>query len=452
MTMELTKDEMSGKADALELLREMQQEINYNAVPLSQQFLLNAAIKRIPWLSKFLRKADDASETVFKIGERINDMHEAGGSESVAKGFHFGAIALAAADFFRIPFIYFAAYLLGEDVPITLNNNARWLYSAFLLALTITAVAVPATAPIIAFVAAGAGLVSGLFLLGKTLYTRYELGRERKQIKSTIEREEGEMRAIQQQAYDLEHQLSSAKDEDISTIYMEIALLQETYKSQKKELGILKNKELHIEQKLQQVGMIKVLDKSIGVGLAALTIMGLVVTLFFPPVGAGILTGVAIAGGVYLAARITAPLFKSFGNWLIRQFKTSSGMSATNEGLMNDNNLIDTKEIQKNSSLELETDSSKDKTMSKAIVLAESETTVESRPHESTADVLVGLLGREKAIESLKSGVNHQEDNKLNQESSSRDESIPSLDSLLRKFQDEDDGESEGDIDRPLSH
>ncbi|MCK0183615.1 hypothetical protein MWM44_15210, partial [Legionella pneumophila] len=49
---------------------------------------------------------------------------------------------------------------------------------------TITALAVPVTAPYIAFASAGLSLGVGTFLLGKTLYERYQLGRERRKLKA----------------------------------------------------------------------------------------------------------------------------------------------------------------------------------------------------------------------------------------------------------------------------
>lgn len=395
--MGLSKDELSAKFETekvLEQLKVMQKITDYRLIALTEQALLNAELDRIPWLSGFIERTTASGDAISKIGQRISSLVSPS-SSSIGQGFHFGSVAMAAADFARIPIIYLAAYILGQKVPITLDNNARWLYSGVLLALTITALAVPASAPIIALVGAGISLSTGAFLLSKTLYERYQLGKEFKKLKTEIAGAESEMLLTQQKAKVLEQQLTAATQEDqIIGIYQQISILQEDYESQKRQLQELKTKELHVEQKIDEIGVTAVMDKVMGICLPAASIVGLAVSLFVPPVGLGILTGVAIVGGVYLGARLSTPLIQSLGSWLINKFKTVSGMEATGERASNENSLTNSDEKQKNSANGLN-----DKPAS---------------TYASTAKIFLGLMKKEEAIELLQINSSHNDEEELN--------------------------------------
>ncbi|KTD34745.1 coiled-coil protein [Legionella moravica] len=335
------KEDEQDKTGQIEVLKAIQAPVNYTLVPLTKKSLLRSALARIPWVSKFSLKFDDAADTAINIGERVTEVNDSFGNESIAHGFHYAVLAMAILDFVRIPLIYFAAYLFNEKIPIKMSTNLRWAYSAFLLGLTITALVSPVTAPVIAFVSAGTGLVFGIFLLARTLINQYKLGRERKLLHEEIIKAEEEMKTLQEEAKDLEQQLTASTGDEL--LALNIKDLEERYNSQKSLLSDLKNQELHIEQKIARVGMMRVLDKSIGIGLTSLSIIGLVVTLFVPPVGGWILAGAAIAGGVYLFARLMTPVFKFLGNWLINQFKPTEEpvQNESKEHLENDHQLED---------------------------------------------------------------------------------------------------------------
>ena len=421
---DVKEDELDKTGD-IELLKAMQVPIDYQLVPLTKKSLLRAAAARIPWLSKISLKVDDAADTAIRIGERVSNVNDSFGNESIAHGFHYAVLVMAALDFVRIPLIYLAAYLLDEKIPFKLSNNARWIYSAFLLGLTITALAAPATAPVIAFIGAGTGLVFGTFLLARTLYTRYQLGKERKLIQGEIAKAEELMKLLQDEAKELEQKLAASNGD--AFIALEIKGLEERYESQKSLIYELKNKELHLEQKIARVGMMRVFDKSIGVGLTSLSIIGLVITLFFPPVGGWILAGAAIAGGVYLTGRLLTPVVKHFGNWLMNKFTSSKEPVETEskEDLAHDNTLNEQKEAvtENTSGLKLAVSNviapdiqSRISQVAQREVLDEAVPDIENthitasqdmEPEhgetihqvDSTALVLVGLMGKKAAIE-----------------------------------------------------
>ena len=60
------------------------------------------------------------------------------------------------------------------------------------------------------------------------------------------------------------------------------------------------------------------------ISLASLSIIGLALSLFFPPVGAWLLLGVAIAGGAYVMGRLGIAL----GTWAYNKYKTNKEIKA----------------------------------------------------------------------------------------------------------------------------
>ena len=114
-------------------------------------------------------------------------------------------------------------------------------------------------------------------------------------------------------------------------------------------------------------------------------------------------TGLAIlcwllAAGVYIAARITAPLIQSFGSWLVNQFKKSPEAESAGDRLSKENSLIDTKENQKGVVL----DGTPREAAGLDRGLTGSARAEVSELHESTLDVLIGLNGTQSAKELLK--------------------------------------------------
>ena len=297
-------------------LQQMQEPIDYfeeertHPAPVS-------LLHRIPFLSRFIKNAGELGNEVMQLGASVTTFRQSV-PDSVLSGFQFGAVALAALDFILIPIVYLSAFILNQKVPISLNNNARWMFSSILLGLTLTAVLVPVTAPIIALVTAGLTLGLSSFLLGKSLYERYQLAKEHKVIRVLMDSAEDEMQRIQDDAKYLESALNGVDDADeafLAELYNESQVLQERYAAQKKLITELKIKEAEIKEQIKKVDIIHVTDKAVAVAFAAIAVVGFVVALFIPPVGLGILAGVSVASMAYITVRIAKPLFKSLGSW-----------------------------------------------------------------------------------------------------------------------------------------
>lgn len=306
-------------------LQQMQEPVDY----LEEQKLHPAPVsllKRIPFLSRFIKNAGELGNEVMQLGTSVTTFRDSV-PEAALSGFQFGAVALAALDFLLIPIIYLSAFILNQKVPITLNNNARWMFSAILLALTLTAVFLPVTAPIIALVTAGLTLGLSSFLLGKSLYERYQLGKERKAIRQIIDNAEDEMQRIQDDAEYLEVALKEADNTDeafLAELYNESQILHERYIAQKKLITELKTTEADINERIKKVDVLHVTDKAVAVAFAAIAVVGLVIALFIPPVGFGILAAVSVASMAYITARLATPLFRSLGSWFKNTFQKTS--------------------------------------------------------------------------------------------------------------------------------
>lgn len=391
----------------MHFLKEMQGEVHYELIRIKQNSLLEAAAKKIPMLAEFLRKVNKVGEATINLGENIDVFHDTKITESISHGFHFGGIAIAAFDFIRIPLIYLTALVLKEDVPLNLNNNARWLYAAVILGLTITAFLVPITAPVIAFVAAGIGLVVSSFLLGKILYERYQLNRLNKQFKKELNLELDEMDLIQHDAARLEAALGEAREEEhIAVIFQEIEIFKERFDSQKEMVEKVKNKQLKLDQKIQAMKMSKVLDRSVAIILATISIIGLIISISFPPIGLGILAGAAIGGFTYIAARI----IYGVAIWVSSKFKASK--EADNKSLEND--------------------------------IGEGVGFDDELVHESTADVFYGL--KKKGLQISTSQIDDfDEDINIKEKASKK---IVSRDSIFTDSDITDDDDDDGDGDR----
>lgn len=310
--------QIADKKDAESILQGIQQPVIY--IPKKKKVPLSL-LMRIPFLSRFVKSA---SSEAMQLGSSISALHGTPPA-ALTSGFQFGGISLATLDFLMIPTIYLAAFVLKRPVPITLNNNARWLYSAVLLGLAITALAVPGAAPVIGLVSAGIALGVSSFLLAKALRERYVLGKERKALRRELVNVEEEMQQIQREAEKLRTLLQQATgQEHLTKIYQQIALLQQRHQTQKERIEALKEKEEVIEEKIKELGIVHIVDKGLGVSLASLAIVGLATSLFFPHVGVAILIAVSAVSLAYLAVRITAPIARALGNWLINKFRNAA--------------------------------------------------------------------------------------------------------------------------------
>lgn len=312
-------EEYKKKQQNIVQLQKMQQAIAYHVHDKNEP---SSVLEKIPFLTRFMRGSSDIANHSIQINSTLRGVST---PSAIGSGFQFGAVGLAALDFLLIPAIYISAFILNRKVPFTVTNNMKWGYSAIALGLSLTAALVPAAAPIIGVVAAALAVVVSAALLGKALYDRYQLGRERRGIRNDISDAEEEMQRIQTNAKSLEKAVKDATNKDfLIELYKQTALVQKEYEAQKNKIQELKEKEGVLNKKIKELGILPMLDKGLAVSFAALGVIGAVVSLFFPPVGLGILMGVTIASFSYFIGRLTIPLIINAAKSLINKLWPAS--------------------------------------------------------------------------------------------------------------------------------
>lgn len=220
--------------------------------------------------------------------------------------------------------MYLTAYLLKQQVPFNLSNNLRWAYSGMLLTLTLTAFALPVTAPVIGFVLASIGVVASTFFLAKLFYQRSKLTQEDRALQRQINHIENSMASIQAEANLLESQLNKAGEEhEVIAVIQEISLLHECYQSDKKSLETLYDQRMKQQQLIAQLSFNKVLLRGMSLFLACASVVGLVLALFFPPVGLGILAAVALTSASMILARVFTPIVHAMAGWLTQKLSAA---------------------------------------------------------------------------------------------------------------------------------
>jgi hypothetical protein len=378
--------------EKMQILKNIQGDLDYQAQALNAAALSQAALKKLAVYTGNIKKVKVIGDAIAKVGERADGFHDTIRTEEVSHGFHFASLGIAAFNFFRIPMMYLAAYLLNQKVPFNMSNNARWGYSAALLALTITAIAVPVAAPIIGFVLAGAGLAASTFFLGKILYERSKLAREERSLQRHINAAEDELALIKDEAKHLEHHLNEATSEqEVIDISLEIALLKERHSANQKSLEGLYDKKLQNQQLREKLGIKNVVLKSVSLILASTAVIGLAVSLFFPPVGLGILAGVAVAGATLVLGQVLVPLFQKLGRWISNKMNPTPKPEELKDDKEEDHALLNEHSLSHEETLEHQKNEIKE---------LDEEDKIEDTPvfHDSTSDVLLSLTEVEHLV------------------------------------------------------
>ena len=321
---------------------EMKQEMERPFTPtLPKQSPIKELLDKIPLLASFLKRVNSAAGHLHRLSEVVHIQ------ETITEAFSTAApalpvvnVTLLSLDFLRIPLIYLAAKIVGQDPPFTLSNNARWLYSAVLLALTITALAVPAVAPIIAITVAAVTLADSLVTMGKIIYDRYKHLKEQKELEHTIDNNTRDLKRLCQEADALEKQIVLASPTEIAGLSKQLTQTRETFGKLLKKHKIDLQKKSDCDHELKKKGTIAMMDKGVSLSLACLGLAALVTSLFFPPLGLSLLLGTALLGATYFLGRITTPLFKTL---FTRMFGTKTVASHSGDS-HEDHDLLDSKQ------------------------------------------------------------------------------------------------------------
>ena len=343
LSADLTDGEEQWSDEAIrrrkKLAKKIQKPVQIMANPPEQEaFILNLLTKKIPLLAGFLQSLKSTGSSITSLLIKTQDSSSQT-LQSANAGFQYAALGLAAINFVRIPLIFLFAAIAGEKPPFTLSNGASWAYSALLLGLTLTALLVPVAAPYIAVAIAGISLITAVVSLGNMIYQRHKLKQVLVATNDNIQKNEAILDDIQQRARTFETQLASLNKEDknyqkkAAEICKKIDKLEQHYLSTKTELQTLHDKKLLDEKTLDGMGVSAFMDKGVAIVLGSLTVIGAVLSLFFPPVGVGILLASAAIGTLYLIGRIAVPVVapiivrqvKKMGEWFANASENKEG-------------------------------------------------------------------------------------------------------------------------------
>jgi len=301
-----TYNERLKKARALITeARALQMTFIHRPEPITSDALALVILNGIPLFNGLLKRLNSSTSAISKLVKKTGDAPTS--VLNTANVTPFVGILLNILDFIQIPLIYLAAFALGEKPPITLSNNARWLYAGVLLALCLAAFLIPVAAPFIAIGSASLGFLAGTFTLGKLLQEYYE---DKSALKVVMDKiNTGPAGRIQTHSLELETAcLYPSKNALlIDKLIVEIELIKQDCGKKKNDIKSLYKEAYMLEEKLKIET--DVIDNCIGIALSALAVSGTVVSLFFPPAGLIILLTTALAGAAYVIARLAAPDF-----------------------------------------------------------------------------------------------------------------------------------------------
>lgn len=309
----------------------MRRKMNFTFIPeVKPETKLEKLINKIPLFASFLRSANRATGHLSDLSE-VAEMQENVTEvlHAAAPGVPIADLTLLSLDFIRIPIIFGVSKLLGEEPPITLSDNARWLYAGILLGLTISAFVLPVIAPPLALTAASLTFSVSLITMGKVIYDRYKLRKEQKRLEVAIEEDTRQLKMLCKQAIALETQVASAETvEDKVKLGGQLIHLQTNFDDLLAKHKTDLQKKFECDHELEKKGTMVIIDKGVTVALASLALAGLVTTLFFPPIGLAILTGSALLGLTYLVGRVTIPLINK---WVTTIFGRRKEVAAPSE-------------------------------------------------------------------------------------------------------------------------
>ena len=116
------------------------------------------------------------------------------------------------------------------------------------------------------------------------------------------------------------------------------------FETKKEHVQTLYDKKFQYEHKLKKKGTAAVMDKGISVIISSIAVAGIALSLFFPPIGLGLLAASAILGALYLVSRLTFPsIMKLFaGKGLKKESLEALKTSDDHPELLSKHSLSDT--------------------------------------------------------------------------------------------------------------
>ena len=290
-----------SKKDCIEGLDQITEIDALQAQKADEGRLIRMMLKQIPLMTEFLKNLDETGTAVSELDLSDKSLsHLLGSAEQLGKVFHGVSIGLAGLDVFRLFFIYLNNFVMQKKIEFQLTREARMAYALSILALGILAFTIPYAAPVIIVTAAALTLVGSTIALGYGLYKLWSERRELKKLQTEItEFEQTGLQDLKERARKLTKDIQEA---DLITEQQK-----EAFKKLQEELKAMQahyNRRADLLAKKAAFSPLHIVDRGMGVIIAAVALAGLVISLYFPPIGFGILAGAAVLGASYVGARL----------------------------------------------------------------------------------------------------------------------------------------------------
>lgn len=288
--------------DLSEMLKTMRETTpEFTPDPITDENLLVIILNSIPLLSGLLGSASGTGKALINLVQYIKTTAQ--GVAVAGKVLGVAGVVADGLNFFRIPAVYLACFVLRIKPPFTLTNNLKFLYAAVVLALGVAGIFVaPGVALTLVSTAIGLGTVYNGYLFGKTIYDRYRLGKEIKELDSNIANGYIELENIKK--------IAAGLDEHTETV----GELFKQYEQKSKEMQKWVNKKSKKQLERSKKNMLAILDEGVIAGLSVLAAVGVGLFLVNPVMGLTVLSGAGLVGLGYVAGRVITKAIYDYFN------------------------------------------------------------------------------------------------------------------------------------------
>lgn len=283
-------------------------------------------IAKIAAVSTFAEKASDTSDKIVTFIDAEGLTHAHHTAQHISADLHVGTLILSVINFIRIPSEYLYAWIRGEKIETTLAKNARWVQAGLLLALGITAFAIPVIGPALGLGAAFIGLGATVISLANLYYEKMQLNENLDKTLKAIRLQDVLEASLEKRAKAqlelLEQALEARNNDEVNELIAQMTPVVDELEACKTQLISLYAEKALIEYKLSKKGRMAVIDRAVGIGLSSLAIIGLTTLFIAPLVGIAIIATVAVSALLYTVGRMVAPAMKNLFSWIGSLFKS----------------------------------------------------------------------------------------------------------------------------------
>lgn len=274
--------------------------------PSKLQIWLNS---RLPALSSLINGAREVGQSIGGIYKVY--VNTPSTLSDVLNGFGIVGLFFKALNFVRIPFAYLADVLNGNSPP-PLSTGLKWFYSAVMLALAVTAIALPMVGLSIAIAATAIVIAESIFMGAKLLYEKYKLNKELKKNQEAAPNT-NELENLRSQVIKLEKELQEAKFQNNEVLAAKIeyklatiaTAFDDEYQENAKDILTYNTNKNRCEKGLQERDGAAMANKLLGFVLPVVILTGIAIG---SGAGAILLAAAAFIGFVYVGGSLVKNL------------------------------------------------------------------------------------------------------------------------------------------------